>query len=63
MHHKTHDNTLRAGDRAHAGDYTRIAPSSESVAAVLARFATLGSIPRGSRSRRPEVCTDRLHSR
>ena len=63
MHHKTHDNTLRAGDRAHPGEYTRIAPSSESVAAVLARFATFGSTPRLSRSRRPGVCTDRLNSR
>jgi len=63
MHHKTHDNTLRAGDRAHPGDYTRIDPSPESVAAVLARFATFGSIPRMSKSQRPEVRTDRRDSR
>ena len=63
MHHKTHDNTLRAGDRAHPGDYTRIAPSRESLAAVLGRFASFGSIPRMSKSRRPGVQTDRLVSR
>jgi len=63
MNQKMHDNTLRAGGRAHPGDYTRIAPSPESLAAVLGRFASFGSIPRMSKPRRPGVQTDRLDSR